>query len=73
MGAINITLAGSFGNHRSKQFSAMEKGHAAAVSEAIKYLAEVELPKAIENDHRCHADGIEPSAGFAGAGPIVKK
>lgn len=71
MGMLTINLQGSFGNASAK-FSAMDKGHAAAVAEAIDYLAKVELPKAIANDHRCHAEGIEPAQGFAGAGKILK-
>jgi hypothetical protein len=72
MGMLTINLQGSFGNGQAK-FSAMDKGHAAAVAEAIEYLSRVEMPKAIENDHRCHADGMEPGKGFAGAGPIIKR
>lgn len=66
MGMIRIELAGSFGTARKAEFSALTKGHAAAVAEAIRYLTEEELPKAIQNDHRCHADGIQPSLGYAG-------
>lgn len=71
MGMLTVSLAGSFGAMRTKQFSAMQIGHAGAIAEAIKYLAEVELPKAIKNDHECHRDGIEPSTGFGGLGKIV--
>lgn len=67
MGMITVYLEGSFGN-RTKPFRAMEGGHAKAIAEAIQYLAEVELPKAIRNDHECHRDGIEPSAGFGKLG-----
>lgn len=66
MGMIRIELKGSFGTPRSSEFSALTKGHAAAVAEAIRYLSEEELPRAIENDHRCHAKGIQPSLGYAG-------
>lgn len=72
MGMLTVDLRGSFGEARSKTFSAMEGGHAQAIAEAIQYLSEVELPKAIRNDHECHKDGIEPSAGYGklGAGLV---
>jgi hypothetical protein len=73
MGMITITLQGSFGHYRSKTFTAMEVGHAGAVAEAIRYLASEEMPQAINNDHGCHRDGIEPSKGFGGMGPILAK
>lgn len=73
MGVINLSLSGSFGERRMKTFSAMDKGHASAVAEAIQYLAEVEMPKAIENDHRCHKEGLEPEKGFAGAGKMLNE
>lgn len=74
MGAITVQLVGSFGSPRAKTFSAMDGGHAQAVGEAIQYLAEVELPKAIRNDHECHRDGIEPSQGYGkqGTGILTK-
>lgn len=70
MGTITITMNGSFGGYRSKTVSAMQKGHAAAVAEAIDYLATEELPKAIKNDHECHSAGLEPEAGFGGLGRL---
>lgn len=72
MGMLTVDLRGSFGQARSKTFSAMGGGHAQAIAEAIQYLSEVELPKAIRNDHECHKDGIEPSAGYGklGAGLV---
>lgn len=70
MGMIVLNISGSFGS-RSANFSAMTGGHAQAVSEAIKYLAETELPKAIKNDHECHKDGIEPSEGYGKLGKIL--
>lgn len=72
MGMIEISFAGSFGHYRKKQFTAMTGGHANAISEVIKYLAEEELPKAIKNDHECHKDGIEPSEGYGKLGLILK-
>lgn len=74
MGMLVVGVSGSFGN-RTERFSAMAGGHAQAVAEAIKYLSEVEMPKAIRNDHECHADGIEPTEGFGklGAGLVKRK
>ena len=63
MGMVNISTGGSFPN-RSKSFGAMEHGHAHAVAEAIRWLSEEVLPDAIEQDHRLHASGAEPSKGF---------
>ncbi len=71
MGMITITLNGSFG-HKSQTFSAQEEGHAAAIAHAINWLSSGPMQEAIINDHRCHADGIEPSKGFAQAGPLIK-
>jgi hypothetical protein len=68
MGMLTIILEGSFGSPRRKQFTAMKVGHAGAIAEAIKWLAEEELPKAIKNDHQCQKDGIEPADGFGGLG-----
>jgi hypothetical protein len=45
-------------------FSAIEHGHAHAVTQAIAYLATEVLPEAIENDHKLHDEGAEPSQGF---------
>jgi hypothetical protein len=72
MGQITVGLRGSFGNARIKTFSAMSGGHAHAVGEAIRYLAEVELPLAIKNDHECQRDGVEPELGFGNLGKLVK-
>jgi len=63
MGVISITTAGSF-PPRSKQFGAIERGHAHAVAEAIRWLAEEVLPEAIERDHRLHDDDAKPRQGF---------
>lgn len=72
MGMISVTLGGSFGSTRTKQFTAMKVGHAQAIADVIKYLVEVEMPKAIKNDHECQKDGIEPSDGFGGLGLLDK-
>lgn len=68
MGSITITVQGSFGAHKAHTISAMTGGHAQAVGEAIKYLTEDILPRAIKNDHECHRDGIQPSEGFGKLG-----
>ncbi|KAF1008950.1 MAG: hypothetical protein GAK28_00582 [Luteibacter sp.] len=70
MGQITITFQGSFGSARTKVFSAMSGGHAHAVGQAVAYLANDELPKAIKNDHECHRDGIQPSDGFGCLGKL---
>ena len=51
MGTITIYFAGSFGESRSKCFSAMDAGQAQAVADAIAYLTSEEMPRAIVNDH----------------------
>lgn len=71
MGVLTVELKGSFGKFRTQSFSAMEVGHAQAIANAIKYLADVEMPAAIKNDHECQRDGIEPSKGFGGAGKVL--
>jgi hypothetical protein len=67
MGSIVLNIRGSFG-YRNATFSAQSHGHAQAVADAAKYLLEVEMPKAIINDHACHSDGITPSEGFGKKG-----
>ena len=66
MGMIRIEVSGSFDREPAETFSAMHNGHAAAVAAAIRWLAEVVLPNAIANDHRCHSAGISPNYGFSG-------
>ena len=70
MGQIGIDLNGSFPAEMRKRvtFSAMESGHAAAIGEAIDYLAGL-LPAAIKQDHALHADGAFPDDGFGIAAP----
>ena len=62
MGMLTIQTTGSFGNS-IKQFSAMKKGHAHCVREAINHLSSI-LREAINNDHKCHDGGDKPSDGF---------
>jgi hypothetical protein len=63
MGMISIKTWGSFPT-RDKAFGAMASGHAHAVAEAIRFLAEEVLPEAIERDHRLHARGSVPARGY---------
>lgn len=63
MGMIQIKTWGSFPT-QDKTFSAMERGHAHAVAEAIRWLSEEVLPEAIERDHKLHERGAKPSMGF---------
>jgi hypothetical protein len=67
MGMITVETKGSFKPVR-QTFSAMEFGHAKAVADAIRFLAEEVLPEAIANDHRCHNDGISPEEGYGVGG-----
>jgi len=64
MGVINISVAGSFKQATTKQFSAMHGGHALAVSEAIEFLSTELLPSAIEQDHQLQSEGAAPNLGF---------
>lgn len=63
VGVLTIETVGSFPNQR-RNFSAIDRGHAHAVAEAIKYLSEDVLPEAIERDHRLHDKGAKPAQGF---------
>lgn len=64
MGMIHIEVMGSFKPNESKSFSAQNHGHAQAVADAIEWLSNVVLPRAIRNDHECHAEGIHPNKKF---------
>ena len=59
MGMIKVQIRGSFGNKPDAEYSAMEGGHAFALSRAIAYLAS-ELPAAIALDHQLSRDGDKP-------------
>lgn len=72
MGQLNIKTWGSF-PQRDKTFSAMTRGHAHAVSEAIRFLSEEVLPEAIERDHRLHDSGEKPALGFERAAPSEER
>lgn len=63
MGQLRIEMWGSF-PQQQKTFSAMERGHAHAVSQAIEFLSSEVLPEAIERDHRLHDEGAKPAQGF---------
>lgn len=51
MGIIRVNISGSFRPNQHKTFSSEENGHAAAVANLIKWLADDVLPKAIRLDH----------------------
>lgn len=63
MGLLRIETRGSF-PEQTRTFSARERGHAHAVSEAIEFLSSTVLPEAIERDHRLHDEGSKPAEGF---------
>ena len=65
MGYINVQVGGSFDNSicGTRQFDAMESGHAVAVGEAIAWLASL-LPEAVRHDHQLHSEGVTPRDGF---------
>lgn len=71
MGVINITTHGSFGVSE-KRFSAMEHGHAHAVTDAIEHLTHL-LRDATNNDHKCRDEDISPSKGFKKSYPVPNK
>lgn len=66
MGLIGIRIDGSFPSEfrRGVSFSAVEHGHADAVAQAIRYLADEVLPASIALDHELHEQGHEPKRGF---------
>lgn len=70
MGSIQIHIAGSFLTPEAgllqerKTISAMDHGHAQAVAEAITFLSEEVLPRAIALDHMLHENGEKPRGGF---------
>ena len=62
MGMIKIQMFGSF-EHEEKTFSAMQYGHADAITQAIAYLVN-KLPWATGRDHELHEQGESPECGF---------
>ena len=60
MGAITVTVMGSFERRDQVSFSAMKSGHTIAVMEAIKYLSEVQLPSAKKQDAKLRKEGATP-------------
>lgn len=64
MGMITVEMRGSFEPQRIKTFSALNRGHACAVADCIRWLAESVLPKAIRQDHDLADEGHKPDAGF---------
>lgn len=59
MGMVAVQVRGSFGSKPDATFSALEGGHALALTRAIQHLTAL-LPEAIQNDHNCHSKGIRP-------------
>lgn len=59
MGMVNVVIRGSYGKAHDKTFSAMEGGHALALSRAITFLSQ-QMPLAIQLDHKLAADGDKP-------------
>lgn len=59
MGMITIQIKGSFGNKPDATFSAMEGGHAFAITRAIQHLVS-QLQPAIMMDHQLARDGEKP-------------
>lgn len=64
MGILRINVKGSFTPNQIKEFSAMRNGHAAAVGEAIKWLASEVLPTAIRRDHELQEEKCYPEGPF---------
>jgi hypothetical protein len=62
MGMIKIQMMGSF-PQEEKSFSAMQYGHADAITQAIAYLTG-KLPWATGRDHELHEQGESPEYGF---------
>ena len=66
MGMITVSFKGSFklgDGQYDKTFSAHTRGHANAIGEAIKWLAEL-LPGAIRQDHQLHESRVKPEDNF---------
>ncbi len=63
MGMITVITNGSFKKiHES--FTTQTHGHAHAIAELIKYLAEEVLPEAINQDHRLRNEDAYPEHTF---------
>lgn len=63
MGMIRIKLSGSF-RRTTELFGAQQHGHARAVADAMRWLAEDVLPTAIQQDHKLHEQGHTPDRAF---------
>jgi hypothetical protein len=59
MGMVVVQIRGSFGNKPDASYSAMEGGHAMAITRAIGYLTS-QLPSAIKLDHQLQTDNERP-------------
>lgn len=67
---IRIMTGGSFGQD-TREFTALNTGHADCVAQVIEYLSKRLLPVAIAKDHQLHEKGEKPSAGFGSDGREV--
>jgi hypothetical protein len=64
MGMVTIDIRGSFGGQKHETFSAMEGGHAFALTRAIQFLVS-QMQEAIMRDHQLHNEGEKPpKSGF---------
>ena len=60
MGMIKIEISGSFKRKNIVSFSAMRSGHAVAIHNAVMFLKNIHLPRAIEQDKEMRAEGQAP-------------
>ncbi len=58
---ISVKIEGSFGNLGTAEFSALEGGHAYALTRAISHLM-LQMGPAIRKDHELHDRGDKPPA-----------
>jgi hypothetical protein len=72
MGMVTVQIRGSFGNKPDAQYSAMEGGHAFAITRAIQHLAD-QLPFAIRLDHELARAGDKPPVSDFGQFREVEK
>jgi hypothetical protein len=70
---ITVTLRGSFGPlNGTTEFSAMEGGHALAITRAIQSLTDA-MPRAIQMDHKLASEGQKPPTSDFGILPMPSK
>ena len=61
---VSIRQEGSFRPLAENTFTAMNGGHAQAITEAIEWLAGDVMSNAIKQDHALHDEGASPAVGF---------